>query len=157
KQSTLSSTPVPSASSPGDPSQSRSPGANPQTPNATNGGRLAPASHPPNVWINGNAPNSKTPQGRHRLSMVVDAAIERSAQVGNMDLGRAIKKLYDESLSNHMLAELLDAVLAQRATPDQVQEFQIYVKTARDPHALSVEPAESVANDTPTAASSSAP
>ena len=135
----VSSTPVVTASSPGAPSLSRSPGINPQTPNSANGARPSTTA-PSNVWINGQAPNSKTPQGRHRLEMVVDAAIERSTQIGNLGLGRAIKKLYDESLSNNLLADLLDAVLAQRATPAQVLEFQTYVKNARDPNSKSVEP-----------------
>lgn len=113
---------------------SGSPPANPSTP--ANGAR--PTASAP--WLNGNAPNSKTPQGRQRLSMVVDAAIERSAQVGNVDLGRAIKKLYDESLSNGLLADLLDAVLAQKATPEQIHQFQTYVRNARDPNAQSAEP-----------------
>lgn len=113
---------------------SDSPPANPSTP--ANGSR--PTATAP--WLNGNAPNSKTPQGRQRLSMVVDAAIERSAQVGNVDLGRAIKKLYDESLSNGLLADLLDAVLAQKATPEQIHQFQTYVRNARDPNARSAEP-----------------
>lgn len=129
-------TPVPvSATSPGATiGSSGSPPANPSTP--SNGAR--PAATAP--WLNGNAPNSKTPQGRQRLSMVVDAAIERSAQVGNVDLGRAIKKLYDESLSNGLLADLLDAVLAQKATQEQIHQFQTYVRNARDPNAQSAEP-----------------
>lgn len=129
-------TPAPaSAASPGvTTGSSGSPPANPSTP--ANGPR--PAASAP--WLNGNAPNSKTPQGRQRLSMVVDAAIERSAQVGNVDLGRAIKKLYDESLSNALLADLLDAVLAQKATPEQIHQFQTYVRNARDPNAQSAEP-----------------
>ncbi|RPA93164.1 hypothetical protein L873DRAFT_1706454 [Choiromyces venosus 120613-1] len=113
----VSSTPVVTASSPAA-SLSRSPGINPQTPISANGARPS-TNAPSNVWMNGQAPNSKTPQGRHRLEMVVDAAIERSNQIGNLGLGRAIKKLYDESLSNNLLADLLDAVLAQRATPAQ--------------------------------------
>ncbi|PUU80599.1 hypothetical protein B9Z19DRAFT_1100179 [Tuber borchii] len=122
----VSSTPVVTASSPAA-SLSRSPGINPQTPNSANGARPSTTA-PSNVWINGQAPNSKTPQGRHRLEMVVDAAIERSTQIGNLGLGRAIKKLYDESLSNNLLADLLDAVLAQRATP--AQEPVVEVKEA---------------------------
>ncbi|CUS07932.1 unnamed protein product [Tuber aestivum] len=138
-KSDVSSTPVVTASSPTAPSLSRSPGINPQTPNSANGARPSTTA-PSNVWINGQAPNSKTPQGRHRLEMVVDAAIERSNQIGNLGLGRAIKKLYDESLSNNLLADLLDAVLAQRATPAQVLQFQTYVKNARDPNSKSAEP-----------------
>lgn len=90
-----------------------------------------PRPAPPNPWFNGNAPSSKTPQGRQRLSMVVEAAVHRSKITGNVDMGRAIKKLYDESLSDLSLADLLDAVLAQRSTPQQFQQFQNYVRTAR--------------------------
>ncbi|KAL7275175.1 hypothetical protein RUND412_001896 [Rhizina undulata] len=122
-------TPLASAGSPGATAgTSASPGTNPTTPSAPRAGTVPP----PNVWLNGNAPNSKTPLGRHRLSMVVDAAIERSAQVGNVSLGRAIKTLYDESLTNSTLAELLDSVLAQRASPEQIHQFQTYVRNARD-------------------------
>lgn len=46
-------------------------------------------------------------------------------------MGRAIKKLYEESLTDTGLANLLDAVLAQRSTPEQFQQFQNYVRTAR--------------------------
>ncbi|KAH0608388.1 uncharacterized protein H6S33_001522 [Morchella sextelata] len=140
-------TPAPvSAPSPGGMTigSSGSPPANPSTPSGSNGSRPGAVN---GAWLNGNAPNSKTPQGRQRLSMVVDAAIERSAQVGNVDLGRAIKKLYDESLSNSLLADLLDAVLAQKATSEQIHQFQTYVRNARDPNATSAEPT-SAANAT---------
>ncbi|KAH8150432.1 uncharacterized protein LAJ45_05644 [Morchella importuna] len=140
-------TPAPvSAPSPGGMTigSSGSPPANPSTPSGSNGSRPGAVN---GAWLNGNAPNSKTPQGRQRLSMVVDAAIERSAQVGNVDLGRAIKKLYDESLSNSLLADLLDAVLAQKATSEQIHQFQTYVRNARDPNATSAEPT-SAANGT---------
>ena len=86
---------------------------------------------PPNPWLNGIAPSSKTAQGRARLSMVVDAAVHRSRITGHTDMGRAIKKLYEESLSDHSLADLLDAVLAQKSTPQQFQQFQNYVRNAR--------------------------
>ncbi|KAA8893443.1 hypothetical protein FN846DRAFT_528564 [Sphaerosporella brunnea] len=105
----------------------------------TSGSPSAPASQvatpkppPPNPWINGNAPSSKTPQGRQRLSLVVEAAVHRSTITGNGDMGRAIKKLYQESLANEGLAELLDAVLAQKATPEQFQYFQTIARQARE-------------------------
>ncbi|TGZ79988.1 hypothetical protein EX30DRAFT_396580 [Ascodesmis nigricans] len=90
-----------------------------------------PRAPPPNVWINGNTPSSKTPQGRQRLTMVVEAAINRALTVGNTDLGMAVRKLYEESKSDESLADLLDCVLAQKANPDQIARFQNYVRTAR--------------------------
>jgi hypothetical protein len=84
-----------------------------------------------NPWISGTAPSFRTAQGRQRLAMVVEAAVHRSKITGNNDMGRAIKKLYDESLTDQDLAELLDAVLAQRSTPQQFQQFQSYVRAAR--------------------------
>jgi hypothetical protein len=76
--------------------------------------------------------NSKTTQGRQRLSRIVKAAVSRCAAVGKPDIGNAIKRLYDASLNNARLAELLDAVLAEKARPDQVQEFKSYVRNARE-------------------------
>lgn len=69
--------------------------------------------------------------------MVVEAAITRSAVMGNHNLGQAIKKLHQESQTDESLADLLDAVLAQKATQHQIERFQFYVKTAREnPEAL---------------------
>lgn len=101
---------------------------------AATGSSAAGPRHPPAAagWMNGQTPSSKTEQGRARLSMVVDAAIQRSSLVGNVELGKAIKKLYDESLENNELADLLDAVLAQNARPDQIHQFQTYVRYARE-------------------------
>ena len=84
-----------------------------------------------NPWINGSTPSSKTPLGRQRLSMVVEAAIHRSKITGSPEMGIAIRKLYDESLSDDSLAELLDAILAQSATAQQFSHFQAYVRAAR--------------------------
>lgn len=93
---------------------------------------------PANVWLNGNTPCSKTPQGRQRLTMVVEAAITRAESTGNSSLAQAVKKLYRESLTDEGLADLLDAVLAQKATEAQIKQFQGYVRTAREhPIALS--------------------
>ena len=75
-------------------------------------------------------PNSKTPEGRHQIERVVEAAIKLSTQIGNSGLGLAIEKLHHESLSNDLLADLLNAILAQRAMPAQMLEFQTYVKNA---------------------------
>ncbi len=66
-----------------------------------------------------------------RLQDVVDSAVERSRQLGNPILGLAIRKLWEESLHNRTLAELLDAVLQGKTTPRQTTDFQSYIKIAR--------------------------
>ena len=76
-------------------------------------------------------PNSKTAAGQERLRQVVESAVERARELGNENLGLAIRRLFEESLHKKPLAELLDAVLSQRPTPDQAVEFQLYIKVAR--------------------------
>ncbi|KAI9778113.1 MAG: hypothetical protein M1835_005003 [Candelina submexicana] len=76
-------------------------------------------------------PNSRTPSGRRQLEQVVNAAVKRSSEVGNPDLGLAVKELFDDSLHDQTLADLLDAVLAQRPTPRQAADFQAHIKSAR--------------------------
>ena len=66
-----------------------------------------------------------------KLREVVDSAVERSRQLGNPIVGLAIKKLWEESLHNRTLAELLDAVLSGKTTPRQKTDFQTYIKIAR--------------------------
>lgn len=76
-------------------------------------------------------PSSRSVTGQARLRQVVDSAVERANELGNPELGLAVKRLYDESLSNRTLADLLDAVLGQRPTPRQAADFQGYIKAAR--------------------------
>ena len=83
-------------------------------------------------------PNSRTPQERHRLGKVAHVAIELSTQIGDSGLGCAIKQLYDQSLSNNQIADLIDAVLAQVAMREQLSEFRTYFNNAED--SKSVEP-----------------
>lgn len=75
-------------------------------------------------------PNSRTSAGQRRLKQVVDAAVQRSIDLGNPVIGLAIKKLYEESLQDRTLAELLDGVLSQ-PTPQQTVDFQAFIKVAR--------------------------
>ncbi|KAI9809548.1 MAG: hypothetical protein M1827_006783 [Pycnora praestabilis] len=79
----------------------------------------------------GATPNSRTPAGRAILEQVVNAAVKRASEIGKGALGLAIKKIFDESLNNPGLAELLDAVLAQRPTKRQTADFQAYIQEAR--------------------------
>lgn len=76
-------------------------------------------------------PTSRTTAGQARLRQVVESAVERSNELGNPVLGLAVKKLFEESLHNRTLAELLDAVLSQKPTARQAADFQGYIKVAR--------------------------
>ncbi len=76
-------------------------------------------------------PNSRTPSGRKQLELVINATVRRSSEVGNPELGLAVKELFDDSLHDQSLADLLDAVLAQRPTPRQTVDFQAHIKSAR--------------------------
>ena len=76
-------------------------------------------------------PSSRTSAGQARLRQVVDSAVERANELGNPVLGLAVKKLFDESLHNRTLADLLDAVLSQKPTQRQAADFQGYIKVAR--------------------------
>lgn len=75
-------------------------------------------------------PNSRTSAGQILLKQVVDAAVQRSIDLGNPVIGLAIKKLYEESLHDRTLAELLDGVLSQ-PTSQQTVDFQAFIKVAR--------------------------
>ena len=66
-----------------------------------------------------------------RWKRIIDSAVKRASDLGNPELGLAIRKLYDESTQNQVLAELLDAVLSQRATEQQAAAFQVYIRAAR--------------------------
>ncbi|KAI9845227.1 MAG: hypothetical protein M1837_004982 [Sclerophora amabilis] len=74
---------------------------------------------------------SRSPAWRARTKQVVDAAIHTANVLHHRHLGIALKKLYDDSLSNRNLSDLLEAVVAERPTPRQSTEFQNYLKTAR--------------------------
>lgn len=75
--------------------------------------------------------NLRLSNSQLRLKEVVDSAAERSRQLGNPILGLAMKKLWEESLHNRTLAELLDAVLSGKTTPRQKTDFQTYIKIAK--------------------------
>lgn len=76
-------------------------------------------------------PTSRTGVGQTRLQQIVESAIDRSRELGDPALGIALKQLYEESLRNSVVADLLEAVLSQKPTPQQTAEFQSYIKAAR--------------------------
>lgn len=76
-------------------------------------------------------PISRTGVGQTRLQQIVESAIDRSRELGDPALGIALKQLYEESLRNSVVADLLEAVLSQKPTSQQTAEFQSYIKAAR--------------------------
>ena len=74
---------------------------------------------------------SRTGVGQTRLQQIVESAIDRSRELGDPALGIALKQLYEESLRNSVVADLLEAVLSQKPTSQQTAEFQSYIKAAR--------------------------
>ena len=76
-------------------------------------------------------PNSLTGVAQTRLQQIVESAIDRSRELGDPALGIALKQLYEESLRNNVVADLLEAVLSQKPTSQQTAEFQSYIKAAR--------------------------
>lgn len=66
-----------------------------------------------------------------KLKRVVDAAKERAMQVNKPDLAAAVHEIWLESLKSKRLTDLLEAILTQNATAKQTEEFQHYVKRAK--------------------------
>ena len=77
------------------------------------------------------APKSRTAQEQMKLRQIVDAAIKRANDLDDFVLGIAVRQMYEESLHNRRLADLLDAVLTQKPTQQQTRDFQTYIKGAR--------------------------
>ena len=76
-------------------------------------------------------PKVSTPGGEGYLHQVVESAVHRARDLGNETLGLAIYRLYEDSRQNSALAELLEAVLSQRPSPQQAREFQAYIRSVR--------------------------
>lgn len=66
-----------------------------------------------------------------RLKEVVDAAIERSNELGNPVLALALKNLYEESVHNSSRARLLETVLAGNQTAEETTAFGGFVSKAK--------------------------
>ena len=86
----------------------------------------------PSKALNGTA--SRTAQGLPKLEEVVDAAVDRANHLGDPVLGDAVKEIYQESLYKDSVADLLNAVLTQKATPAQTADFQSRIRAARKRH-----------------------
>lgn len=76
-------------------------------------------------------PSSRVSTGHAKLSEVVEHAVQRSVDLKDVILARALRKLYNESIQNVGLSDLLHAVLSQEPTEAQKAAFQKNVKRAR--------------------------
>lgn len=88
------------------------------------------------------APSSKGSEGRHLLAMTVNAAVESATATGNLDKALAIQQMYEQSLSDPVLAGLMDAVLAHKATQEQILQFRAVMKRFREINARFAKPVE---------------
>ena len=66
-----------------------------------------------------------------RLRQIVDSAVKRAEELNNPYLGKAVQELFNRSYYDQAIADLLDAVLSQKPTPEQTAEFQAMVKLMR--------------------------
>nr|XP_023908645.1 transcription intermediary factor 1-alpha-like [Quercus suber] len=66
-----------------------------------------------------------------KLQKIVEEAKKRAVDVGKPDLAGAVHEIWLQSLHDSRLTQLLQDILAQRATKDQTSEFQTYVKEAK--------------------------
>ena len=80
---------------------------------------------------NGTSSSRPSTEGRDKMKEVVIKAAKRANDTGNPLLGHAIQQLYEESFHSPKVADLLAAVLAQKQTPEQTTEFQLYIKAAK--------------------------
>ncbi|MCJ1307419.1 hypothetical protein MMC25_001065 [Agyrium rufum] len=81
-------------------------------------------------------PTVKSPYTGNRvthdaLKPIVDSAVERSVDIGRPSLGLAVRRLYEQSFGDPNLATLLTAILSQRPTPIQSEEFQKFINRSR--------------------------
>jgi hypothetical protein len=66
-----------------------------------------------------------------KLKSVVEEAKKRACDAGKPDLADAVEEIYQQSLKNTRITELLEVILDQSATKEQTSEFQGYVRAAK--------------------------
>ena len=86
-------------------------------------GASAPVSH--------NTVNSRSSAREQRLRGIVESALKRAEELNNPYLGKALQELFNRSLHDRTMADLLDAVLSQKPTEAQTSAFQAMVKQTR--------------------------
>jgi hypothetical protein len=66
-----------------------------------------------------------------KLKSVVEEAKKRARDADKPDLADAVEEIYQQSLKNTRITELLEVILDQSATKEQTTEFQGYVRAAK--------------------------
>ena len=74
---------------------------------------------------------SRSSTKENTLRLIVEAAVKRAEELKNPYLGKALQELYNRSLRDRSIAELLDTILTQKATEKQTADFQAMVKLTR--------------------------
>ncbi|KAF2499129.1 hypothetical protein BU16DRAFT_535524 [Lophium mytilinum] len=74
---------------------------------------------------------TRTPAKDALVLRAVNSAAQRSESGGRPNVGKALRRLYDESRFNYDNAKLLDAVLRMRATPLQQANFRGFIRRER--------------------------
>ncbi|EME42272.1 hypothetical protein DOTSEDRAFT_73191 [Dothistroma septosporum NZE10] len=90
-----------------------------------------PAAQPPQTIVTPHKKEVTFEYDGEKLLKVVEAAKARAREVGKPDLADAVHAIYLQSLETFQLRVLLEAILTQRATPEQNAEFQQYVRAAK--------------------------
>jgi len=70
-------------------------------------------------------------KGPLRLAGVVESVIQRAEERNTPELGKAVKRVWLDSFKEPAIADLIDAVLSRKPTPEQAAEFQRRVKIAK--------------------------
>jgi hypothetical protein len=73
------------------------------------------------------------PSSPHQLNLhnIVKAAVRKSIEVGNKYLGLAIQEVYLDSFSKPWLVDLLDGILDQTSTPEEILVFREHISQAK--------------------------
>ncbi|KAI4761816.1 hypothetical protein E4T52_06015 [Aureobasidium sp. EXF-3400] len=74
---------------------------------------------------------SSPPPVQQNLFNIVKAAVKKSIEVGNKYLGLAIQEVYLESFSKPRLVDLLQGILDQTSTPQEILIFREHISLAK--------------------------
>ena len=85
----------------------------------------------PSAQITHSTVNSRSSPREQRLKGIVESAVKRAEELNNPYLGKAVQELFNRSLHDRTMADLLDAVLSQKPTEQQTADFQAMVKQTR--------------------------
>ena len=100
-------------------------------------GDYIPTAHPKPVLTKAKdqlpprAPSIEATKGPARLRGVVESVLKRAEELNNSILGKAVERVWHDSFKEPAIADLIDAVLSQKPTPEQAAEFQHRVKIAK--------------------------